>query len=100
MTDQQTPPLAESRAALNDVEATRGYDRSDEHRLRADRDRLAAEVGRLTRRVVELEAGLRPFAGSEWVESIPDRQLAVGGPMVRVGDYRRAAALLKPAEET
>lgn len=57
-------------------------------------DDACDEVDRLRARVAELEAALEPFADNSYAHNTPDNHVAFGGPMVTVGDYRRAIALL------
>lgn len=58
---------------------------------------LATENAELRARVRALEEGLRPFAENRFAHLTPDDHVAFGGPMVTVGDYRRAVKLLKVA---
>lgn len=78
-------------------EATKGG--GDPAALRAENDRLRG-------RVAELEAALKPFAGyaERWAAGWPDATevhapSASPGPVITLGDCRRAAELLAPAAD-
>lgn len=60
-------------------------------RVVAESDELAT----LRARVAALTEGLRPFAYDNFASRCEDDEVAWGGPMVTVGDCRRAAALVK-----
>ena len=53
-----------------------------------------SELAALRAENERLRAALKPFACNPFVGSEPDDQIAFGGPMVTIGDYRRAAAEL------